>query len=149
MCVRLIRTVFFAGILTLCMGMIVPVGQAQDTADIERRIELARTLQDLNPVQGQVERAIDRYVDTVPDKIQQESLKKTLTEALNTQAIRNASIDAYAETYTVEELEAMIAFYQNPAARSAQKKQDTYIRKVFPEIIRLLDKAAMRAKTGG
>jgi hypothetical protein len=116
--------------------------------DLDRRLELAREMQALNPVKDQVVAAVQKYVSNLPEEEQAAAQIKIL-DILNFKAIEKTSIDAYAEVFTVEELEAMIAYYGNPAGRSASQKSNEYMGKVYPEIVRLLDTALLRAKIEG
>ena len=68
---------------------------------------------------------------------------------LNYQAIEKISIDAMAETYTLPELQAMVDYYSKPEAISAAAKDQAYGQKVYPEIMRMLDAAMMKVRTGG
>jgi hypothetical protein len=118
-----------------------------DDAGLERRLELAKQMQEIRPAKDQVDKAIDVYVSRLPPN-EKESYRAALKNILNYKALEKISIDAYAATYTEEELQAMVSFFGSPEGRSASAKSDEYNKLVFPEIVRMLDKAVMRAKTG-
>ena len=147
----------------LCLIVLLAISQApvfaQDKAEsqsqpeekvdatYEERIELATKMHDLRPVRAQVEGAIDRYAETRPAN-ERESFKTAMRSVFNLKALEKISVDAYAETFTVEELRSMVEYYSKPEARSASDKYENYAAIVYPEIVRMLDRAAIRLKTG-
>jgi hypothetical protein len=120
---------------------------AGDQADYERRHELAEKMQELRPAREQVDSAVDQYVMQMPAD-QRESYRTALRSMLNYKALEKISVDAYAEVYTAQELQTMVEYFSKPEAQSASDKIDKYANIVYPEIVRMLDKAMMRAKTG-
>lgn len=134
------------------LSLSVPVFAAEtvttvDPATLEQRLELAKKMHEFRPVKQQVDNAIDAYVSGMPEK-DREPFRTALSTALNYQALETLSVDAMAETYTLEELTAMVEYYSKPEARSASDKYNIYAGKVYPEIGKMLDKAIMRVKTG-
>lgn len=119
--------------------------------NLEQRITLAEKMLELRPAREQVSRAIDTYIRTYmiaePPKTQ-EAFRIAMLSVMNIKALEKLTIDAYAETYTQEELAAMVAYYSQPEARSASDKQEQFARRLTPEIVKMLDQAAMRIKTG-
>ncbi len=134
---------------------LVPVAYAQEAAPdtsqddgaFIRRLELSRKIQDLRPAKDQIESAIDRYTARLP-QAKREVYKSAIREVFNYKALEKASIDAYAEIYTEGELQAMYNYYKTPEAATASEKSGQYAKIVYPEIIRMLDRAMMRVKTG-
>ncbi len=124
------------------------IAQDADDGSLERRLELARQMQDIRPARDQVDAAIKQFTARLPAN-EQESYAAALRSMLNYKVLEKISIDAYADTFTAEELAAMVEYYSKPEARSASDKSGKYAEKVYPEIIRMLDKAMMRVKTGG
>ena len=114
--------------------------------DLDRRLELARQMQDIRPARAQVEQGIEQYVSKFPEE-RREAYRQEFEKILNVKALEQISIDAYAEVFTVAELEAMVAYYSQPEALSAEQKIGDYARLVYPQIIRMLDQAAIRVKT--
>lgn len=112
------------------------------------RLEVAKQVQDARPVRAQVDDAIDRYLLRLPED-QREEAGQLIREIINYDALEKISLDAYTEVYTEQELRAMYEYYSKPESRSAAAKTDQYADKVFPEIVRMLDRAIMRARTGG
>jgi len=126
--------------------------QAQASAEAvnvtyDERVELAKQMHELRPVRDQVEGAINQYAQTRPPA-ERESFKTAMRNVFNVKALEKISVDAYAETFTVEELRAMVEYYSKPEARSASAKTAQYGAIVYPEIVRMLDRAAIRLRAG-
>lgn len=121
----------------------------QDPADLDKRLELARKLHELLPVsiRDQVNTAIEDVAKAQAPE-QQEIFRANMRAALNYQALEKISVDAMAEIFTADELQARLDYYSKPEAKTAAKKDDLYAQKVYPEIIRMLDQAMMRARIG-
>ncbi len=113
----------------------------------DERLELAKKMHDLRPVRDQVENAIAQFSQTRPPA-ERETFKVAMMNVFNVKALEKISIDAYVDTFTVEELRAMVEYYSKPEAASASDKLGNYSAIVYPEIVRMLDKAAMRVRTG-
>ncbi|GJL84447.1 MAG: hypothetical protein DHS20C02_02220 [Micavibrio sp.] len=124
------------------------MAQEADDASFDSRLELAEKMQALNPARAQVSKAIEKYVASLPAK-ERDVYRAALGNIINYKALEKISVDAYAETFTEAELAAMVEYYSKPEAVSARDKHSEWGKKVYPEIIRMLDKAMMRVKTGG
>lgn len=121
---------------------------AQEVSSNDSKLELAKQVHEYRPVRPQVDAAIDRFAQTQAPA-QREAFKTAMHSVLNIKAIEKTSIEAYADIFTEKELKAMAEYYAKPEAQSAAKKSNDYAARVYPEIIRMLDKAAMRVRTGG
>lgn len=120
----------------------------QDPATLEQRVTLAKKMHEIRPTQDQVFAAIDQVAQSQPES-ERADFVAAMRSILNIAAIEKMSVDAMAETYTAEELKAMVDYYSKPEAKSAAEKDVIYSGKVYPEIIRMLDQAMMRIRTGG
>ncbi len=138
--------IFAICILLLSTGSVL---HAQNTGEqtLDRKIELATEMHKFRPSKIQVNSAIDQIASAYPSSTR-EAFKTSMRRVLNYKAIEKISIDAMAETYTQEELEAMVGYYSKPEAQSATEKYSDYAGKVRPELIKMIDKAMMRIKTG-
>ncbi|MFP4313240.1 MAG: hypothetical protein ACLFR0_02830 [Alphaproteobacteria bacterium] len=116
--------------------------------DFKKRLELARELHTIKPVKEQVDNAVESVAQRLP-QAQREDFKMNMRNVLNYNSIRNISVNAMAETFTLEELEAMLEYNRKPEAQSANEKFPEYQEKVSPEIIRMIDKAIIKVRTGG
>ncbi len=121
---------------------------AQDPATLEKRVELAQKMHGIRPTSEQVQSAIIRASLSVPLE-ERESFIAAMSTVLNYKAIDRISVDAMAEVYTVPELEAMVAYYGLPEAKSASKeKSQKWTTVINQEINSVIDKAMMRVRTG-
>ena len=121
---------------------------AQADPDVDKKLALAKKMHKLRPTKDQVYAAIDQIAQTQP-VAQRDTFVQAMRGVLNYQAIEKISIDAMAETYTLPELQAMVDYYSKPEAISAAAKDQAYGQKVYPEIMRMLDAAMMKVRTGG
>ena len=121
--------------------------QAEGDKGYDERLALAQKLQELRPVRDQVNIAITQIAQSRPEE-EREGFKSAMRNAFNVKAIEKISINAYAETFTAEELKVLIEYHSNPVAVSAAEKMEAYTGIVYPELVKMLDKAAMRARTG-
>jgi hypothetical protein len=119
----------------------------QDPSTLDQRLALAKKMHDIRPTRDQVYIAIDQVASGQPEN-EREPFRQAMRNILNYKAIEKISIDAMAETYTPAELTAMVDYYSKPEAKSASDKDQAYAAKVYPEIVRMLDQAMMRVKTG-
>jgi hypothetical protein len=115
--------------------------------DFERRLELAREMHKLRPTAEQVDAAVESVASRLPPE-QAGNFKINAGNMLNYRAIENISINAMAETFTIEELEAMVDYYSKPEAKSIAGKYEAYQQKVGPEIVKMIDRAIMKLRTG-
>lgn len=120
---------------------------AEDLGNAARRHELAREMHKLRPTRDQVYAAIDQVAQSQPES-ERESFRTAMRNILNYAAIEKVSVEAMAEIYSETELTAMVEYYSKPEAVSAALKDPLYAEKVYPEIIRMLDQAMMRVRTG-
>ena len=113
-----------------------------------RKLELAQSMHELRPVSEQVQVAIDQFAQTQAPE-QREAFKLAMEDAFDIEMLEEKSVQAYIDTFTTEELEAMVEYYSKPEARSASDKFSNYAAIVYPEIVRMLDAAVMKIRTGG
>ena len=123
------------------------VSPVADDPTYAERLELAEKMHELNPVRSQVYGAIDQFALRRPAE-EREAFKSSMRNVFNIKALEKISVDAYAATFTVEELRAMVEYYSKPEAKSAGEKLANYNALVYPELMRMLDRAAMRIRTG-
>lgn len=136
-----------SALVVLILAFNLPAIAQEGDSAIDKRIELAEKMHELRPTRDQVYTAIDQFAQSRPEA-ERDGFKAAMRNAFNVKTLEKISINAYAETYTVEELEAMVEYYSKPAAISAAAKSEDYASIVYPEIIRMLDRAAMRVRTG-
>lgn len=116
-------------------------------SDYQARLALSKEMHEIRPAAEQVNNAIDSVALKMPESARND-FKTKMRNFLNYRAIERISINAMAETYTLEELEAMVEYYSKPEAQSAVEKTSEYQQKVQPEIVRMIDRAVMQMRTG-
>lgn len=127
------------------------LGLSANAADegFKTRLEIARKIQGVRPVRDQVDNAVEQYLQSRVPPQQRESYRRALQNAVSYKALEKISVDAYAETFTEKELSSMLEYYQKPESISAARKVPQYSNIILPEIVRMLDRAMMRVRTGG
>ena len=125
---------------------------AAKAEDMGKKLEIAQQLLELRPVGPQIEAAVDRYIRSflmnAPEEAQ-ERARASLLGLINARALEQTTIDAYAETYSLAELEVMAAYFAQPEARSAAAKNAVFNAKIAPQITEMLDQALMRVRMQG
>jgi hypothetical protein len=121
-----------------------------EDVDIEydMRVDLAIEIHKFRPAKTQVNAAIEQVSNALPAG-EREAFRIAMSQVLNYNVIEEISINAMVETYTQAELRAMFEYYAKPEARSASDKYSEYASRVQPEIVKIIDKAMMRMRTGG
>lgn len=114
---------------------------------LAKKIELARQMHHIRPTRTQVDSAVMSAAMTLPTSERQNFII-TMKSMLNYNAIERISIDAMVDTYTLVELELMVEYFSKPEAVSASAKVQNWARKVNPDIVRMIDEAIMRIRTG-
>lgn len=147
-----VKTMYrFLGAVTILLLTLpqITVAQEEAAADttLQKRIELAREMHKINPTRDQVHSALERVAATKPASQRRDFIIK-MNEILHYKAIEKVSIDAMVELYTLEELEAMVAFHGSDIGKSIKEKHPQWTAKLAPEIIRMMDVAYMRLRTG-
>lgn len=138
---------FLFCIMTLILLPVYTQAHAQESSEEARKLELAEQMHEFRPVREQVESAINRFAQTQAPE-QREAFKTAMRNVINVNALEKISVEAYADTFTLAELEAMVEYYAKPEARSASDKYADYSAIVYPEIVKMMDRALMRMKTG-
>ncbi len=122
-------------------------GDGQDPATLQLRMELARKMHTINPLDPQIDGEIRRASLTIP-LLEREAFLAAMSTVINRKTIEEVSIKAMAEIYTVAELESMVDYYGKPEAKSAMRKVGDWARLVQPQLSRIIDRAIMRVRTG-
>ncbi len=115
--------------------------------DLARKVQLAEKMHEINPVKEQVDSAVNSVASRLPEP-QKQTFLNAMYSTMNYRAIERISVDAMVEVYSVAELEAMVEYYSKPEAKSAGDKIAQWAGRVQPEIMRMIDKAMIKARTG-
>jgi len=90
-------------------------------------------------VKENVVKLVEQIVEAIPAERQAEARKRLLA-VINPEEVEKISIATAAETFSEEELEAMVGYYKSPMGRSAEAKRPEYEEKLSTEIQKLVDK---------
>ncbi len=112
-----------------------------------KRLELAGKMHEIWPIRTRIESALDSAAQSFPVERQTE-IKAAMRKSIKFDQVEEASKRAMAETFTEEELEAMITFYGSEAGRAVSAKTGDYEGALRPVLIEMLDKAMLDLRTG-
>lgn len=111
---------------------------AQDRPeDWEARLEQARALNDIMPVEQQFEQALAESLLDIPPEHKAETAD-LIRERVDLEDLQAISIEAMAELFTVEEMRAMKVYFGSPEAASIARKMPVYERAIEAAIRRTL-----------
>jgi len=116
--------------LVLCLGLLVAAPAVAQDNDAARRLQLAEQYVELSlgdNVAKLVGQVVEEELAASPDMSDRErawmraNMPPMILEAIDRMATDMAPI--YAETFTIEELEALVAFYSTPLGQSVAIKE--------------------------
>ncbi len=116
-------------------------------ADWDARMALAKRMHDIQPAAAQIDEAIATVSERLPVS-ERKGFEIAMKKILDYKALEEASITAMAETFTLDELKAMVAYNETPEAQSISRKFPTYQGKIQPKVFEMLDRAMMQVRTG-
>lgn len=117
-------------VVALCLGLLVAAPAVAQDSDAARRLQLAEQYVELSlgdNIAKLVAGIIEEELAAAPDMTDRErqwmrtNMPPMILEAIDRMAADMAPI--YAETFTVEELEALVAFYGTPLGQSVATKE--------------------------
>ena len=133
------------------MALAVPAHAQQAAADrgadYGARVALAQKMHEIRPAKKQVEDAVTAAASRLPAP-NREDFKAQMMKSIDVAALEKRSIDVMAQTFTKAELEKMVGYFGSPEAQKIAEKLVVYQSVMMPEITKMLDKAAMEARTG-
>jgi hypothetical protein len=133
--------------LAICILSLIAVPAFAQDATKAERVELAKKLNEVNPVAKQVESSIGR-VGASWGLAEKEKFQREMMAKIDIKKVEQVSMDALVDTFTKEELQAMLDYYSKPEAASIMQKMPVYQGLVQPGISREIDKALMVLRTG-
>lgn len=128
-------------------GFVYAQEDGSGNADMAKRIELAQKMHDIWPTREKVENAI-LYVSRNVPPAERQNFVKAMEFSIDYAAIEGESIKTMAETFSLEELTAMLDYYGSESGQSAESKRDDYIEKLRPRIETYVDKAFTEYRYG-
>lgn len=116
-------------------------------ADWDARLALAKRMHEIQPAAAQLDDAIASVAERLPVQ-ERKGFEIAMKKILDYKALERTSIDAMAETFTLPELKAMVAYNESPEAQAISKKFAIYQGKIQPKVYEMLDRAMMQVRTG-
>ncbi len=136
-------------LLVLAVTLFQPLSAVaqQEDPDYQQRIELARQMHEIRPLNADIEESVRRLAQRYPAE-QREIFVDRMLDEFDQDDMTALSVKAMAETFTLAELEKMIEFHGSPEGQAVTKKMPVYQAVIQPEIIRKIDRAMMAVRTG-
>ncbi|OIN85466.1 MAG: hypothetical protein AUJ12_09140 [Alphaproteobacteria bacterium CG1_02_46_17] len=144
--------------LSLCMGMAFggvlishpSFAEESVTAEVpadeyKERLALSRELHDVRRVKEHILQDIDNIAQSLPFT-EREDFKKYIELNVDFDKLEDESIKISADTYTVPEFKAMLAYFGSKEGRAAEAKSARYGAQFGPKIQEQIDKALMASK---
>lgn len=128
-------------------GTPVPAASAVAPEVAVTRLALAQKMHEIWPVRTRIEAAIQSVASEYPPE-KQAQIKAAMRKSIQYDQVEEASIKAMAETFTEDELNAMIEFYGSETGRAVSAKTSDYELALRPVMIQMLDKAMLDLKMG-
>lgn len=116
-------------------------------ADWDARLALSKRMHEIQPAAAQLDDAIATVAERLPPQ-ERKGFEIAMKKILDYKTLEKTSIDAMAETFTLSELKAMVAYNESPEAQSISKKFVIYQGKIQPKVYEMLDRAMMQVRTG-
>lgn len=143
--------------LCICMSLLLAHGSAicfaqdnnsplQEDINSQSHEELAHIYYELNPTWRFVSDAIREQAVNMSDK-RKLIFVTAMEKMIDREVLKQKSIPVIIDTFTVDELQLLIKFYSQSDIRKALAKEQTYARKIGPDVTQMLDKALLRMKT--
>jgi hypothetical protein len=111
----------------------------------ENRLVVAKRFLEIMPTKEMLQGVAARIGPQLPEKD-----RKLFLEVINSKDIEQAAnriaLDGLVKTFTLGELNAMVAFYGSPDGQSAFKKFNTYMTAVMPQIQQEVKTAVLAAE---
>ena len=116
--------------------------------DKTERIKLSKDLHDIRNIRERINAIVAGAAETIPPA-DREDFQRYVQLKLDYDGLEEKSIAYAAETYTVPELKAMIAYFGSPDGKSAEAKGAVFSAKISKDIISEVDAAILAAKYDG
>jgi hypothetical protein len=111
----------------------------------ENRTVVAKRYLEVMPPKEMLHEVANRVAPTLPEKN-----RKIFMDVMNSTGIEQTAdritLDGLVKYFTVDDLNAMVAFYGSPAGKSAYKKFSPYMGEIMPQIQQEVKKAVVEAQ---
>lgn len=111
-----------------------------------QKLALAREMHEYRPASVQIRTALEAVSKRL-SPADAATFRNAIEKTADYKELEERSIEAMADIFTLEELQAMVDYYSKPEAQSASEKFSEYQKSLQPEIVKMLDAAAMEMRT--
>ncbi len=118
-----------------------------DDDNYEERLKLSRNMHEIWPIRPKIENALE-VISKQIEPTKRLEFKSGMRNALEYDALEEASVDVMADIFSVAELQAMIDFYGSKEGRSVSFKTTDYEQALIPIMTKMVDKALLDSKLG-
>jgi hypothetical protein len=123
-----------------------PKPSAQSLPDNpENRIVVAKKYMEIMPPKEMLHEVASRVAPTLVEKDRKVFLEVMESPAIEKEA-NSITLNGLVKFFTVDELNAMVAFYGSPTGKAAYKKFGSYMGDIMPQIQMAVKKAVVEAK---
>jgi hypothetical protein len=123
----------------LCASIFIPVAVAQDTKS--KKFELAQEYSKLIPFDQEVDETINQISLQVP-VAQRTQFRSILQRTIKVERLQTASEMALVDVFTVDELEALVAFNKTAEGKAIMAKMPSYQKRLQPVLESMVRDAA-------
>lgn len=120
---------------------------AKQPSDMQERLALAQKMHEIQPASQQIDIAVSRVAQQMPEA-DRKPFHDNIMAAIDNKKLEELSIKTMADIFTKEELTLMVGYFSSPQAKSISEKMPMYQDILNPEIMKMLDAAMMKARTG-
>lgn len=113
--------------------------------DLRDRYAAAERFEAVAPTSGRIAAYLEKIFSDLPQK-KREELMTVINDTVTESEIRQLSMEVMVSIYTVEEIDAMTAFFGSEMGQSVYRKQAAFSADAVPKLMLLLRNGIARAQ---
>lgn len=130
------KTLLMTGLSIAVLSM-PAMAQEESSADLAKKIDLAKQYSQVVPVQDEVNTAIENLVLQVP-KDDRVLFKSILERTIKVPQLQKTSEMALADIFSEQELQALVTFYSSPEGMAVREKMPEYQQRLKPVLEQMI-----------
>ena len=130
------KTLLMTGLSVAVLSM-PAMAQEESSADLAKKIDLAKQYSQVVPVQDEVNTAIENLVLQVP-KDDRVLFKSILERTIKVPQLQKTSEMALADIFSEQELQALVTFYSSPEGMAVREKMPEYQQRLKPVLEQMI-----------
>tara|TARA_B100001750_G_C15215520_1_gene450577 strand:- start:38 stop:484 length:447 start_codon:yes stop_codon:yes gene_type:complete len=130
------KTLLMTGLSVAVLSM-PAMAQEESSADLAKKIDLAKQYSQVVPVQDEVNTAIENLVLQVP-KDDRVLFKSILERTIKVPQLQKTSEMALADIFSERELQALVTFYSSPEGMAVREKMPEYQQRLKPVLEQMI-----------